>query len=128
MKEKVNCLEQEVTQLESSKLRLSYDDMYPDGAFAGSVKEFTFFPTVECNDEFFSLINFSDECDPDGGICENLVRYNNVSVKDRRIYQEQETIYATMTVTNLTLEPESRSRPRGMYWKTEWQMTQGLSY
>ena len=119
-KEKVSRLEEEVAQLESRKLRLSYGDLYPNGALAGSVKEFTFFPMVECNDEFLALLNFSDECDPGDGICENLVRYDRVSVKDRRTYQEGETLDAAMTLIDLSLDPESRGRPRSMCWKTEW--------
>ena len=61
LKEKVGRLEKEITELESRKLRLSYNDLYPGGTLAGLVKEFTFFPTVECNDKFLALINFSDE-------------------------------------------------------------------
>ena len=72
LKEKVSRLEQEVVQLESRKLRLSYKDLCPGGALAGSVKEFTFFPDVECNDTFLALTNFSNECDPGNGIFEKL--------------------------------------------------------
>ena len=120
LKEKVSRLQQEVGQLESRKLRLSYKDLYPGGALAGSVKEFTFFPDVECNDAFLALINFSDECDPGDGICENLVRYHHVSVADRRRHQERESVDAAMALLDLSTGPEAPGRPRAMCWKTEW--------
>ena len=60
LKEKVSRLKQEVVQLESRKLRLSYKALYPIGALAGSVKEFTFFLDVKCNDAFLTLINVSN--------------------------------------------------------------------
>ena len=68
-----------------------------------TMKEFTFFSMVKCNNECLVLINFSDGCDPGDGICENMVRYNNVSDEDRRSYQEQETVGAVMALMNLSL-------------------------
>ena len=101
-------------------MRLNYDDLvYLDSTLAGSVKEFTFFSTVKCNNEFLALINFRDTCHPGDGICKNMVRYNNVSIEDHHSYHEQETIDAAMALTNLTLESESRGRPRGTFWKME---------
>ena len=44
--------------METSKLRLDYNDLYPDGALAGFVKEFVFFLDVECKDAFLALIKY----------------------------------------------------------------------
>ena len=57
MKEKVSLLQQEVVQLETRKLCLSYGNLYPGGTLAGSVKEFTFFPNVDLETRVFDEAN-----------------------------------------------------------------------
>ena len=70
LKEKVSYLTE---SLENSHLCLTYDDLRDGGALAKSVKDFTFFPDVSCNDTFLDLINFTEGCEPRNGLCKNMV-------------------------------------------------------
>ena len=67
--------------LEKSHLCLTYNDLRNGGALATFVKEFTFFMDVSPNDAFLDLINFTGGCESGNGLCENMVRYNNVSLE-----------------------------------------------
>jgi hypothetical protein len=93
LKTSVECLE---SQLQGHGRFLTYDDLREGGLLAKSVKEFTFFATVECNDEFLKVLNFTDD-DYDGtlkdgdGLCQNYFRYSTYSIAQRETDQQEPT-------------------------------------
>lgn len=115
LEEKVSRLKLKVAQLETRRLCLTWNELYPVDTLAMSVKRFSFFLGVKCNNTFLTLINFSDECDPSDGICENLIRYNNVSMADCRRYQERKTAEnVAMALMDLTSKLGTSNRSQGM--------------
>ena len=48
--------------------------------------DFTFFPDYESNAAFLDVINFTEGCEPGNGLCENLARYNMVTMEQRKAY------------------------------------------
>ena len=75
--------------IENTKCRrpLCYDDLYEGGLLADHVKAFTLFQTVEINDAFLEIINYTDGSEgsyPKGdGLCENLRPYSHVKRAER---------------------------------------------
>ena len=100
LKEKVTYLKE---SLENSHLCLTYDDLRDGGALTKSVKDFAFFPDVSCNGAFINLINFTEGCEPGNGLCENMVRYNQVSVGACCDHQENDVAEAAMTLMEISL-------------------------
>ena len=76
-----------ITDLERRGVRLSYNDLRPGGVLGNSVKEFTFFLNVGCNDAFLDIINNTDGCEPGEGLCGNMVRYQEVTIDKKREFQ-----------------------------------------
>ncbi len=66
---------------------LKYSDLFDGGILSNHVEAFTLFDTIEQNDAFLELINFTDSSEgslPVGdGLCENLRQYTDVSPKER---------------------------------------------
>ena len=66
-----------------------YDDLKLGGCLSKHVGLFTFFDDYDCNDAFLEMINHTIRCDKGKGICENLVRYSNITVAARKKWNEQ---------------------------------------
>lgn len=79
------------TMLEECKERkaapLRYTDLYGDGVLAKAVDAYTLFDTVEQNDAFLELLDYSDGSEgalPEGdGLCQNLRNYSKVAFDER---------------------------------------------
>ena len=85
-------LKQVIADLKRRGVRLSYNDLRPGGVLGGSVQEFTFLPDFGCNDAFLDVINNTDGCEPGEGLCENMVRYQEVTIDERREFQTNTSI------------------------------------
>jgi hypothetical protein len=79
-----------VTLTKEKKDHLSYDDLKPGGRLAKHVGLFTFFDDFECNNAFLDVINHTIGRGKGKGVCENLVRYSNITVAARKKWNEEQ--------------------------------------
>eukprot|EP00978_Attheya_sp_CCMP212_P027786 scaffold93977_cov62-Attheya_sp.AAC.1 len=87
--EKVEIQQQLRTQRETKGSFFTFDDLFSDRALAKHVGVFTYLPTADANNSFLEALDYAEGCDPDGGLCQNLVRYSTTSFKDRKCYQAE---------------------------------------
>lgn len=89
--------------VENSNATLTFDSLREGGILSKHVKAFTFFATVETNEAFVEMINFTDgspgSCAQGDGLCGNLVRYSKISI-DQRIKARQ--YYGTLAGSSLS--------------------------
>ncbi|KAL7533232.1 hypothetical protein ACHAWF_004404, partial [Thalassiosira exigua] len=119
LKEENAQLREHFSSLEQHKLVLCYDDLRPGDALAEYMKDFTFFPDFDCNDDFLELVNLADGCAP-----------GMVSCEDQKESQEAQTgnesndagtgLAATIADANAEAEaePKHRGQKRKLHWKT----------
>ena len=128
LKKEVEEMSGYIVELEARKVTLSYDDLKPGGTLADSVADFTFFPDFDCNEAFLDLINYTEACEPGEGLCENMVRYHHVSVRDRLQFQNDQDAMddgdagdgLATTLAAASATEERGGKQRKVSWKTEW--------
>lgn len=129
-----NTLNRLQQQLHVRSRYLTFDDLHPGGLLANHVKQFTFFTTVECNEEFLRVINYTDD-DYDGtleegdGLCERYRRYSTVSIEQRVAEQQSDKTYSTSASNDETPGTSGETLPsdgsrcgqkRKLDYRTEW--------
>ena len=74
--------------LEEKKHVLSYDDLKPGGILEKYVNDFTYFPSMNANDAFLDLINFTEKCEPGNGLwfVWEYGFYSTISMEKRKEY------------------------------------------
>jgi len=137
-------LREKIELVQREKRLLTYDELRDGGILSNFAKDFTFFPNIACNDAFLDLINYTEGCEPGNGLCENLVRYdkvtlaarkehNNVSENDDALADEANGEGDLHDIDGSELDGNSdestrdnetvgtqRGRRRKLDWKTEW--------
>ena len=90
LEDRVNELKDEIVLLTNANGKpLRYKDLYAGGILSKHVDAFTFFSSVELNDAWLELMNFTDGegCFDEGdGLCENLRRYLKVRFDERIVW------------------------------------------
>jgi len=100
LKQQVKELEEQLLELRREKGKpLRYNDLYSGGILSKYVDAFTFLSSVELNNEWLKLVNYTDgirSFEKDDGLCENLRRHSKVMMDKCK-----------GTVPHLLLEPGS---------------------
>lgn len=86
LREENSELRRMIDMLEQQKAIISYDSLKEGGILGNYVNDFTWFANKACNDAFLDLINWTEGCEDGDGLCQNLVRYDKVSMEKRKEY------------------------------------------